>query len=125
TNDEEFRVAAVLERVATTFEVWQGTTMACVQCHSHTYDPIRHEEFYQTMAIFNNTVDKDLYNEQPKLMTYKEEDKAKVNELLNYLEKVSNKSTEGLEGEFLYDKKETLLNGLNYRKTSAAEFQDK
>src|SRR5690606_15728555 len=41
THDEEFRVAAVLERVGTTFEVWQGTTMACVQCHSHTYDPIR------------------------------------------------------------------------------------
>src|SRR5690606_21009836 len=52
TYDEEFRVAAVLERVGTTFEVWQGTTLACVQCHSHTYDPIRHEVFYQTMAIF-------------------------------------------------------------------------
>jgi hypothetical protein len=46
TNDEEFRVAAVLDRVSTTYEVWQSTTMACVQCHSHPYDPIRHEEFY-------------------------------------------------------------------------------
>src|SRR5690554_4322638 len=125
TNDEEFRVAAVLERVATTFEVWQGTTMACVQCHSHTYDPIRHEEFYQTMAIFNNTADKDLYNEQPKLMTYEEADKPKVKELLHYLENVSDKPITGLDEEFLYDKKEALLNNLDYRKTSAAEFQYK
>src|SRR3546814_6363880 len=40
TNDEEFRVSAVVERVGTTFAVWEGTTMACAQCHSHTYDPI-------------------------------------------------------------------------------------
>src|SRR5690606_18190800 len=57
TDDEEFRVAAVLDRVNTTMEVWQGTTMACVQCHSHPYDPIRHEEYYQIYAFFNNTVD--------------------------------------------------------------------
>lgn len=86
TNDEEFRVAAVLERVGTTFEVWQGTTMACAQCHSHTYDPIRHEDFYRAMAIFNNTADKDLYNEQPKLLTYEKEDKQKVTKLLNWLQ---------------------------------------
>lgn len=85
TNDEEFRVAAVLERVGTTFEVWQGTTMACAQCHSHTYDPIRHEDFYRAMAIFNNTADKDLYNEQPKLLTYQNQDKQKVEELLAWL----------------------------------------
>lgn len=125
THDEEFRVAAVLERVGTTFEVWQGTTMACAQCHSHTYDPIRHEEFYQTMAIFNNTVDKDLYNEQPKLMTYQEQDKPKVMELLAYLrEDILEQETVPGE-EFLFDKKETLLESVGYRKTSAAEFQDK
>ena len=125
THDEEFRVAAVLERVATTFEVWQGTTMACVQCHSHTYDPIRHEEFYQTMAIFNNTADKDLYNEQPKLMTYAEEAKPKVKELINYLETVANPGLAKSGDEFLYNKKEALLYDLDYRKVSAAEFQDK
>ena len=125
TNDEEFRVAAVLERVATTFEVWQGTTMACVQCHSHTYDPIRHEEFYQTMAIFNNTLDKDLYNEQPKLITYAEADKPKVKAILSYLEDIAAPAQAGQGDEFLYDRLQELLYEVDYRNVSAAEFHDK
>ncbi len=55
TDDEEFRVAAVLDRVNTTWQTWQGVTFACVQCHSHPYDPFRHEEYYQFAAFFNNT----------------------------------------------------------------------
>ncbi len=62
TDDEEYRVAAVIDRVNTTWEVLQGTTMRCVQCHSHPYDPIRHEEYYQAFAIFNNTQDNDDYD---------------------------------------------------------------
>ncbi len=65
TDDEEFRVAAVLDRVNTTFEVWQGTTMSCVQCHTHPYDPIRHEEYYGVYAYFNNTRDSDKTNDEP------------------------------------------------------------
>lgn len=125
TQDEEFRVAAVLERVATTFEVWQGTTMACVQCHSHTYDPIRHEEFYQTMAIFNNTADKDLYNEQPKLITYAQADTPKIKGILSYLESVTQPRESPQGDEFLYDRTQELLQAVDYRKVSAAEFQDK
>ena len=34
TEDEEFRTTALIDRVNTTFEVWQGTTMSCVQCHA-------------------------------------------------------------------------------------------
>jgi hypothetical protein len=59
TDNEEYRVAAVLDRVNTSYEIWQGTTMACVQCHSHPYDPIKHQEFYESYAFFNNTADKD------------------------------------------------------------------
>ena len=46
TVDEEFRVAAQIDRVNTTWEVWQGTTFGCVQCHSHPYDPIPHDDYY-------------------------------------------------------------------------------
>lgn len=67
TDDEEFRVAAVLDRVNTTFEVWQGLTMSCVQCHSHPYDPIRHSEYYQAYAFFNTTTDTDRTDEFPTL----------------------------------------------------------
>ncbi|MFC7336821.1 PSD1 and planctomycete cytochrome C domain-containing protein [Haloferula chungangensis] len=67
TDDEEFRVAAVLDRVSTTWEVWQGLTFGCVQCHSHPYDPIKHEEFYEFVAFFNQSVDADLSEDLPKL----------------------------------------------------------
>lgn len=65
TDNEEFRVSAVIDRVNTTFEIWQGTTMGCVQCHSHPYDPYKHEEFYRLYAFFNNTADADLPSEFP------------------------------------------------------------
>ena len=66
TDDEEFRVAAVIDRVNTTFEIWQASTISCVQCHSHPYDPLYHEEFYKLYAFFNNTADNDLTSEEPK-----------------------------------------------------------
>lgn len=67
TDDEEFRVAAVIDRVNTTWEVWQGVTMGCVQCHSHPYDPIEFGEFYQFTEFFNQTIDADLSEDYPVL----------------------------------------------------------
>ncbi len=78
TEDEEFRVASVLDRVNTTFQVWQSTTMECVQCHSHTYDPFRHEEYYKAMAFFNNAMDEDTPHEDPVLKFYSEKDQQAV-----------------------------------------------
>jgi hypothetical protein len=57
TDDEEFRVAAVVDRVNTTMEVWMGTTLACAQCHNHKFDPFTTKEYYQLFAFFNNTAD--------------------------------------------------------------------
>lgn len=70
TDNEEFRVAAVMDRVNTTWNAIQGTTMECVQCHSHPYDPIRHEDYYKFMAFFNNTADADTWVDDPKLVTF-------------------------------------------------------
>ncbi|MGM9510313.1 MULTISPECIES: DUF1553 domain-containing protein [Larkinella] len=81
TQDEEFRVAAVLDRVNTTWDVWQGTTFGCVQCHSHPYDPFTHEEYYKYLAFFNNTRDEDVPSDTPTLRFYKEADSVKVQEL--------------------------------------------
>ncbi|GAB2787142.1 hypothetical protein GCM10027275_34740 [Rhabdobacter roseus] len=78
TQDEEFRVAALIDRVNTTWEVWGGTTFSCVQCHSHPYDPFRHEDYYKYMAFFNNTRDEDVTTETPTLRFYKGEDSARV-----------------------------------------------
>ena len=81
TVDEEFRVAAVLDRTNTTWDVFQGTTFSCVQCHSHPYDPFRHEEYYKFMAFFNNTRDEDTDDESPNLRKFSAEDKPKLEAL--------------------------------------------
>jgi len=65
TNDEEFRTAAVVDRVNTTFAVWMGTTMACAQCHTHKYDPLSQTEYFQAYAFFNQSADADKKDESP------------------------------------------------------------
>lgn len=67
TDDEEFRVAAIVDRVNTTWQTWGGVTFGCVQCHDHPYDPFRHTEYYQFMDFMNNTADSDLNNDAPLL----------------------------------------------------------
>ena len=69
TDDEEFRVAAVKDRVDTTFQVWMGLTVGCAKCHSHKYDPITQKEYYQLYAFFNQTEDADAGDDRPKLPT--------------------------------------------------------
>jgi mono/diheme cytochrome c family protein len=58
TDDEEFRIAAIVDRVNTTFEVWQGSTFGCAQCHNHKFDPFSQKEYYQIFAFFNSTTDR-------------------------------------------------------------------
>jgi len=54
TDQEQFRVEAIFDRVATTGTVWMGLTVGCAQCHTHKYDAITHQEYYQLFAFFNN-----------------------------------------------------------------------
>lgn len=76
TDNEEFRVAAVKDRVDTTMQVWMGLTMGCAKCHSHKYDPISQAEYYGFYALFNQTEDADLYTDAPTLemLTPKEQE---------------------------------------------------
>lgn len=89
TDNEEFRTAAVLDRVNTTWEVLQGTTFSCIQCHSHPYDPFRHEDYYKYVAFFNNTRDEDSYGDYPYLKLYPKEDAAKVENIKQWILKNS------------------------------------
>ncbi|MBI1321440.1 MAG: DUF1553 domain-containing protein [Candidatus Hydrogenedens sp.] len=67
TDDEEFRTAAIVDRVNTTMQTWMGMTMACAQCHTHKYDPLTHREYYEFAAFFNQTEDGDYNPERPLL----------------------------------------------------------
>jgi hypothetical protein len=78
TDDEEFRTVAVMDRSATTWSVLNGLTINCVQCHSHPYDPIRHAEYYKSLAFFNTSQDADLPEDIPVLLVPK--DKARYPE---------------------------------------------
>jgi hypothetical protein len=67
TDDEEFRIAAVKDRVDTTIQVWMGLTMGCAKCHTHKYDPIAQPDYYRFYALFNQTEDADRYDDAPRL----------------------------------------------------------
>ena len=56
----EFRFHAMTDRVATTGTTWLGLTLGCAQCHTHKYDPIPHQEYYQMMAFLNNADEPEL-----------------------------------------------------------------
>ncbi len=81
TDDEEFRSAAVVDRVNTTMAVWMGTTMACAQCHTHKYDPITQAEYFQLYDFFNQTADSDKRDERPLLTVYSPPDRRKREDL--------------------------------------------
>ena len=54
TDKEQWRVAAVMDRVETLGTVWLGITMGCARCHTHKYDQLTQKEYYQFFAYFNN-----------------------------------------------------------------------
>ena len=87
TDNEEFRTAAVIDRVNTTWETLMGTTFACVQCHSHPYDPFKHNEYYKFMAFFNNTRDEDTFDDYPKIRHFDSTQLVKLYSLENWLGK--------------------------------------
>lgn len=87
TDDEEFRLVAVMDRVATTWSVLNSVTINCVQCHSHPYDPIRHAEYYKSLAFFNTTSDADLPEDTPVLQIPK--DKVRYREAAQMQEKIA------------------------------------
>ena len=85
TSNEEYRNITIMDRVATSWEVWLGTSMACVQCHGHPYDPLRHEEYYRSYAFFNQSTDHDHVSEAPNLITYFPTEEEKVKKLTDWV----------------------------------------
>jgi hypothetical protein len=46
---------AMFDRMDTIGKSVLGLTINCAQCHTHKYDPIRHDEYYRLMAFLNNS----------------------------------------------------------------------
>lgn len=89
TDNEEFRTAAVMDRVSTTWESLMSTTFSCVQCHSHPYDPFRHDEYYKFLAFFNNTRDEDVPGEYPLLREFNDSLKLQLSKVTEWVKEHS------------------------------------
>ncbi|MEZ6141358.1 MAG: DUF1553 domain-containing protein [Zavarzinella sp.] len=81
TDDEEFRIAAVKDRVDTTFQVWMGLSVGCAKCHNHKFDPVSQKEYYQLFAIFNQTADADRGDESPLMPVISETDRTLIEQI--------------------------------------------
>ena len=101
TNDEEFRNVAVVDRVNTTFATWMGTTMACAQCHTHKYDPITHEEYFQVFDILNQTEDSDKKDERPVYSIYSDHQKKRQSDLKKKISELERSLKPSAENELL------------------------
>lgn len=77
-KDEENRVHAVIDRVATTGAVWLGATVGCAQCHTHKFDPITQTEFFGLYALFNTTADSGVSSGPTMLFPRTDEDVPKA-----------------------------------------------
>ena len=112
TDNEEFRTAAVIDRVNTTWEAMMGTTFSCVQCHSHPYDPFRHEEYYKFMAFFNNTRDEDSEEDYPLLRQYDEPQQQQLAALTSWI-KANASDTKAKEVNLFVKTWQPAVNSLN------------
>ena len=91
TRDEEFRVAAIVDRVNTTYQTWMGLTMNCAQCHAHKYDPISHEDYYASFALLNQTADADRNDDTPRIEWQTPQQRARIAELTEALRTLTRK----------------------------------
>ncbi|HLX91961.1 MAG TPA: DUF1549 domain-containing protein, partial [Puia sp.] len=123
TDNEEFRTAAVLDRVNTTWEAILGTTFACVQCHSHPYDPFTHDEYYKFMAFFNDTRDEDSYGDYPLFRSYNDSALQALNRVVSWLS--ANVSTEKAKQAYTFLKTwQPSYNSLNCDSFTNSELAD-
>ncbi len=74
----EFRFHALVDRVNTTGTVWLGLTLLCVQCHTHKYDPIPHQDYYRLMAFFNGADELERPVPDPSIAKRREEHALKI-----------------------------------------------
>ncbi|WP_240907316.1 PSD1 and planctomycete cytochrome C domain-containing protein [Paludisphaera rhizosphaerae] len=78
---EEFRFAAVVDRIATTGATWLGLTIQCAQCHTHKYDPITQREYYQLFAFLNNADEPEVDVPNPDIAARREAVETKAREM--------------------------------------------
>ncbi len=54
-DPEQFRMAAMVDRMDALGKSVLGLTIQCTQCHTHKYDPFTQEDYYRLFAYLNDT----------------------------------------------------------------------
>jgi hypothetical protein len=54
-NRQQFAMDVADEQIDTTFQAFQGLTVACARCHDHKFDPIPQKDYYAVAGIFRST----------------------------------------------------------------------
>ncbi|MGH9840408.1 MAG: PSD1 and planctomycete cytochrome C domain-containing protein [Blastocatellia bacterium] len=78
---EQFRVEGIIDRVDSIGKAFLGLTINCTQCHTHKFDPIRHQEYYQFYAFLNN-------DEEPEIEIPNEVEEKKRAEILKSITRI-------------------------------------
>lgn len=51
---EQFRMEGMFDRMDVVGKSLLGLTIQCAQCHTHKFDPLQHDEYFQLLAFMNN-----------------------------------------------------------------------
>mgnify|MGYP001486431874 CR=1 FL=1 len=81
----EFRFYAMTDRVSTTGTTWLGLTTGCAQCHTHKFDPISHQQYYELMALMDNTDEPELDVPDSTIDRQMQQNRARAETLLTQL----------------------------------------
>ena len=93
-KDDEFRDAAIKDRLENTSTVWLGSTIGCAQCHNHKYDPFSMKDYYRLYAFFNSTSESSIaVNDELKIFLGDKQELERRKAQLAPLEKVLETTT--------------------------------
>jgi len=81
-GSEPARLDAVIDRTNTIGTVFLGLTLGCAQCHSHKFDAISQQEYYQLFAFMNSADEQILEFAAPEELAKRDELKAQVAALI-------------------------------------------
>ena len=87
-DPEQFRVEGLIDRVDAIGKAFLGLTINCVQCHTHKFDPIRHEEYYRFYAFLNQ-------DEEPEMEVPTEAESRKRADLLARIDRIEDELLAG------------------------------
>ncbi|MCB1076864.1 MAG: DUF1553 domain-containing protein [Verrucomicrobiae bacterium] len=62
SDEEEFRLDQVNDRVMTNGLAFLGLTLDCARCHDHKFDPVTQREYWQMAAFFDNVHEVGIYS---------------------------------------------------------------